>query len=63
MNQPRTATVRSKGKSVVKVYPGDKLRETIENQPDIAFTIIKALMTRMDEADKRLVRISEKLKE
>lgn len=63
MNQPRTATVRSKGKSVVKVFPGDKLRETIENQPEIAFTIIKALMTRMDEADKRLVRISEKLKE
>ena len=63
LNQPRAATVRSKGKSVVKVYPGDKLRETIENHPDIAFTIIKALMTRMDDADRRLATVGEKSRE
>ncbi|MBI5178687.1 MAG: type IV-A pilus assembly ATPase PilB [Nitrospinae bacterium] len=57
LNQPRTATVRSKGKSVVKVFPGDKLRETIDNHPDIAFNIIKSLMTRINEADKRLARL------
>jgi len=60
MNQPRTATVRSKGKSVVKVYPGDKLRETIDNYPDIAFTIVRSLMTRINEADKRLARLGDR---
>lgn len=59
MNQPRTATVRSKGKSIVKVFPGDKLRETLDNYPDIAFTIIKSLMIRINEADKRLSRIEK----
>ncbi len=59
LNQPRTATVRSKGKSVVKVFPGDKLRETIDNYPDIAFTIIKSLMLRVMEADKRLARTEQ----
>ncbi|MBI3581185.1 MAG: type IV-A pilus assembly ATPase PilB [Nitrospinae bacterium] len=60
LNQPRAATIRSKGKSVVKVFPGDKLRETIENHTDIAFTIIKSLMTRMDDANKRLATIGDR---
>lgn len=60
MNTPRTATVRSKGKSVVKVFPGDKLRETIDNYPEIGFNIIKSLMVRITEADKRLARLGEK---
>lgn len=55
LNQPRTATIRSKGKSIVKVFPGNKLRETLENYPDIAYSVIKSLITRLQEANKKLV--------
>lgn len=52
--EPRAATVRSKGKSIVKVFPGEKLKETIENYPDIALRIINSLVRRINETDKRL---------
>ncbi|MBI4667347.1 MAG: type IV-A pilus assembly ATPase PilB [Nitrospinae bacterium] len=60
MDQPRTATIRSKGKSMVKVFPGDKLKQTIENYPEIALKIIHSLVSRLNEADKRLARIAER---
>ncbi len=54
LNQPRVATIKSKGKSVVKVFPGEKLEETIENYPDISLKIIRSMITRLTEADKLL---------
>lgn len=54
MNQARVATIRSKGKSIVKVFPGSKLRETIENYPDIAYSVIQALVHRLQEVNRRL---------
>ena len=60
LDQPRTATIKSKGKSVVKVFPGDKLKETIENYPEIALKIIRSLISRLNEADKRLARIGDR---
>lgn len=60
LDQPRTATIRSKGKSVVKVFPGDKLKQTIENYPEIALKIIRSLISRLNEADKKLARIGER---
>ncbi len=56
MNQPRTATIKSKGKSIVKVFPGDKLEETIKNYPDIALKVIKSLLVRLNETDKLVSR-------
>jgi type IV pilus assembly protein PilB len=60
LEQPRTASIKSKGKSVVKVFPGDKLRQTIENYPDIAFKIIESLIIRLNEANKRLAVTGER---
>ncbi|MBI5183692.1 MAG: type IV-A pilus assembly ATPase PilB [Nitrospinae bacterium] len=54
MNVARSATVKSKGKSVVKVFPGDKLKETIENYPNISIRIINSLISRLNEADKKI---------
>src|SRR3989338_148639 len=53
-NEPRSATVRAKGKSIVKVFPGEKLKETIENYPDISLRIIHSLIRRINETDRRL---------
>ncbi len=61
LNQPRSATIKSRGKSVVKVFPGDKLKQTIENYPEIALRIIKSLISRLNEADKMLARVGERV--
>ncbi|GMT41661.1 MAG: type IV-A pilus assembly ATPase PilB [bacterium] len=57
LNQPRTATIKAKGKSVIKVFPGDKLGEVIENYPDISMKMIKSLIERLNEADNMLARL------
>ncbi|MBI4378898.1 MAG: type IV-A pilus assembly ATPase PilB [Nitrospinae bacterium] len=59
--EPRAATVRSKGKSIVKVFPGEKLKETIENYPDIALRIINSLIRRINETDRKLAAVGEKI--
>ncbi len=60
LDQPRTATIKSKGKSIVKVFPGDKLNQTIENYPEIALKIIHSLVIRLTIADKKLSRIGDR---
>lgn len=57
LNQPRSATIRAKGKSVVKVFPGDKLKETIENYPEISLRMITSLIERLNDADKMLAKV------
>ncbi|MBW2146282.1 MAG: type IV-A pilus assembly ATPase PilB [Deltaproteobacteria bacterium] len=54
MDQPRGATIRSKGKSVVKVFPGNKIRETLENYPDISHSVIQSLVQRLHDTNQRL---------
>ncbi len=61
LNQPRNATIKSRGKSIVKVFPGDKLRQTIENYPEIALKIIRSLISRLNEADKMLARVGDRV--
>ncbi|MEW6266843.1 MAG: type IV-A pilus assembly ATPase PilB [Thermodesulfobacteriota bacterium] len=51
----RTATIRSVGKSIVKVFPGDKLLETLESFPDISKQVIHALVLRLEDTNKRFV--------
>jgi type IV pilus assembly protein PilB len=50
----RSATIRSKGRSIVKVFPGDKLGEVLENFPDISKQIIDTLVLRLNESSNRL---------
>jgi type IV pilus assembly protein PilB len=50
----RSATIKSQGRSIVKVFPGDKLGEVLENYPDISKQIIGALVLRLNESGNRL---------
>ncbi len=59
LGTPRNATIISKGKSVVKVFPGDKIQETLINYPDISIQIIGSLLQRLNAASKKLAVIGE----
>jgi type IV pilus assembly protein PilB len=56
---PRNATIISKGKSIVKVFPGDKIKETLINYPDISTKIINTLLQRLNSAVKKIAVIGE----
>lgn len=53
----RTATIKSLGRSVVKVFPGDKLWETLENYPEISKQVIRTLVSRLDDTNQRLIEV------
>jgi type IV pilus assembly protein PilB len=55
----RSATIKSKGRSIVKVFPGDKLSEVLENFPDISKQIIDTLVLRLNESNNRLSEIMQ----
>ncbi len=54
----RTATIRSVGKSIVKVFPGDKLMETLEGYPEISKQVITTLVRRLEETNQRLIQVT-----
>ncbi len=54
MGSERTATIISKGKSIVKVFPGNKLKETIINHPNISLQIINSLQKRLNSAMQKM---------
>ncbi len=53
--EPRSASIISKGRSMVKRFPGDKLTEVIEKYPDVAKHLFGVLAARLDSTDKRFV--------
>jgi type IV pilus assembly protein PilB len=55
--EPRTASILSNKRSIVKRFPGDKLEEVIENYPDVAKHLFEVLGTRLHQADKNLVKL------
>ncbi|WP_457551731.1 cyclic nucleotide-binding domain-containing protein, partial [Desulfobacula sp.] len=59
---PRSASILSKGRSLVKRYPGDKLIETIEKYPDVAKHLFSMLATRLANSDKQTVKMLEQIK-
>jgi type IV pilus assembly protein PilB len=61
MNKPRNATIISKGKSRIKSFPGDKLRETLENYPEIAYMVITSCLSRLSSADKKIAELVRRL--
>ena len=61
--QPRSASIISKGRSVIKRFPGDKLLETIEKYPEVAKHLFEIIVGRLDRADKIIVKlVSERVK-
>jgi CRP-like cAMP-binding protein len=61
LNKVRSATIISKGNSVVQVYSADNIQDMIEEHPEIAQRIIRALANRLSEATKEISRLKKKL--
>ena len=60
--KPRSASIVSKGRSVIKRFPGDKLPEIIDKYPDVAKHLFEIIVGRLDHADKVIVKlVSERL--
>ncbi len=55
--EPRSASIISKGRSVIKRFPGDKLLEIIEKYPDVAKHLFEIMAGRLNKADKSLVQM------
>ncbi len=60
--EPRSASIISKGRSMVKRFPGDKLAEVIEKYPDVARHLFGVLAARLDSTDKRFVNMLKQIK-
>jgi type IV pilus assembly protein PilB len=61
-NEPRSASIISKGRSIVKRFPGNKLHEVIEKYPDVARHLFGVLATRLRHANEVTVNlINERL--
>jgi len=61
LNKVRSATIISKGSSVVQVYSADHIQDVIEEHPEIAERIIHTLAKRLSQATKEITRLKEEL--
>ena len=56
--EARSASIVSKGRSVVKRYPGDKLHEIVEKYPEVAAHLFKTMATRLSQANAIMVKLA-----
>ena len=56
-DEPRSATIMSKGRSKVKRFPGDKTNEIIEKYPDVSKQLFSMLSDRLRKADRIIVKL------
>ena len=59
LNKVRSATIISKGSSVVQVYSADNIQDMIEEHPEIAKRIIRTLAKRLSQATKEITRLKK----
>lgn len=59
--EPRSATIMSKGRSIVKRFPGDKIFEVIEKYPDVAKKLFSILSDRLRQADNMMIRLMDQV--
>ena len=57
----RSASIVSKGRSVVKRFPGDKLSEIILKYPDVSGHLFKTLASRLSQANAIMVKLAADL--
>ena len=55
--EPRSASIISKGRSVIKRFPGDKLSEIIEKYPEVAKHLFEVVVSRLDHANRVTVKL------
>lgn len=60
--EPRSASVISKGRSMVNRFPGNKLREVIEKYPEVAKHLFSVIAARLNRADRRYVNMIKHIK-
>ncbi|MGR0480169.1 MAG: type IV-A pilus assembly ATPase PilB [Candidatus Electronema sp. V4] len=58
LDEPRYASIISVGRSKVKKYPGEKLRELLEKYPDIARHLFKTLAKRLRKTDNIVIQLA-----
>jgi type IV pilus assembly protein PilB len=59
----RSASIISKGRSVIKRFPGDKIYEIIEKYPEVAKHLFQVIAARLNQADKIMVRLINERKQ
>ena len=57
IGEPRSANIISKGRSVIKRFPGNKIYEIIEKYPDVAKHLFAVIAARLNHADKIMIRL------
>jgi type IV pilus assembly protein PilB len=56
--QPRSATIISKGRSIIKRFPGDKLMEIIEKYPEVAKHLFEVISRRLNRSNKIIAKLA-----
>jgi len=63
IGESRSASIISKGRSIIKRFPGDKIYEVIEKHPDVAKHLFEVIATRLNQADKIIVKLIDERKQ
>jgi type IV pilus assembly protein PilB len=61
--EPRSASIISKGRTMIKRFPGDKLPEVIEKYPDVAKHLFKVLVKRLDNSNRVNFKLMQGIKQ
>ena len=61
LGEPRSASIISKGRAVIKRFPGDKLPEIIEKYPDVAKHLFEVIAQRLGHANKITIKLANDL--
>ncbi|MCK5507117.1 MAG: cyclic nucleotide-binding domain-containing protein, partial [Desulfobacterales bacterium] len=61
--EPRSASIISKGRSIIKRFPGDKIYELIEKYPDVSKHLFEIIAGRLHQADKIIVKLINERKQ
>ena len=57
--EPRSASIVSKGRCVVKRFPGDKLPEVIKKYPDVAKHLFEVSAKRLSQANNVILKLAK----
>jgi type IV pilus assembly protein PilB len=56
--EPRSASIVSHGRSVIKRFPGDKIMELIQEYPAVSKYLFKTVVARLDQANRLIVQLA-----
>ncbi len=59
--EPRSASIISKGRAVIKRFPGNKLDEVIQKYPEVAKHLFEVIVNRLDGSNRINVRLVNEL--